>query len=783
MHRPSLFAPLVLALACAKPATPTRTPAPSPKAAPTKPATPAPAPALNAEQAYARAMPATVLVTTAWGHGTGVVVDPKGLVLTNYHVVAQGKDEDFGIAASVTFPEHHDDGSVSPGKRYSAKAIKIDDKRDLALLAVDAPGQTFAALDVSADDPQPGARVLAIGNAGVGLGWALKRCSVNAVGRLDEQVGAMLSAQRETLSDEQRQQAMAALAQAGADAGKQVQTDCNILPGDSGGPLVDERHGTVVGLNVAVRTAFSQFVSLGSLAFHVHVAELRDFLREIPSEPAAFVPDPWVAAGNQGALSDIDSDGEVDTLNYAGPCGDNLTCQVVLADLDQNSFRGKKTLPTPAELQSSRKFDAELALLKLARLPRRPSEFPMPVADTLAWIDRDDDGAFDTLVVHDGETNATRGYALGKGRPQRDTALDSVALATLGELYAKEKLRPAVARLTAVLSNGTADLTAPDKIFAVSAKLVDHSANGRPDTLHVETRLDKRVVFDLDEDALVKVRDGLARETQGAKGPRRTPMRPELALVRRLREGKVHGDVMIVIAATTRVLYDRDHDGAFDLVLEGSSLESGVALAAASIDAAGKLAPVPEHLGRRLLRPGLVEDKTRRATLTKVIAATFPGVPAASAKDDATSFPPALPTRALGLSQVGGEFGDHVVSVAEPDGVVVLLDLDKNAFKGKHHGKDPLQLVKDGKYDAELTLRFLPGIAYAYYDVDDDGRFEQVRLASPGDPKHVSIAFKLGKGAAVLDKSRVGKAMLDPEQFKGAAQQKLLTAITAKLFP
>ena len=124
-----------------------------------------------------------------------------------------------------------------------------------------------------------------------------------------------------------------------------------------------------------------------------------------------------------------------------------------------------------------------------------------------------------------------------------------------------------------------------------------------------------------------------------------------------------------------------------------------------------------------------------------------------------------------------------MVSVSEPDGVVVLLDLDKNAFKGKHAGKDALTLVRAGKYDAELTLRFLPGITYAYYDADDDGRFEQVLLASPTDPKRVAIAFKLGKGAATLDKSREGNALLDPTQFKGAAQRKLCGEIAAKLFP
>ena len=516
---------LAFVTACAKPATstpPTSEPSPPAQQGTANPANPV----LDAEEAYARAMPATVLVTTAWGHGTGVVVDPRGLVLTNYHVVAPGKDEDFGFSATVTFPAQHDDGSVSPGARYAAHAIKIDDKRDLALLAVQAPGKTFPALEISHDDPQPGTRVLAIGNAGVGLGWALKRCSVNAIGTLDEQVGAMLSAQREGISDEEREKAKAALVQLAADAGKQVQTDCNILPGDSGGPLVDEDHGRIVGLNVALRTAFAQFVPLGSLAFHIHAAELRDFLREIPDGPAALVPDPWVAAGGLGALSDLDADGEVDTLNYTGPCGDNLTCQVVFADLDESSFRGNKDLPSPSELQKTRAFDAELAVLKLARLPRKPSEFPMPVTDTLAWLDRDDDGSFDTLVVIDGETNATRGYKLGGPRPERDNSLDTVTFAKLGDLFTRTRLRPAVARVTAALVGGIADLGNAERIHALSAELVDSSGNGQPDTLRIGTRLDKRVLFDLDESRLVALRERMAHERV-----RRGPLPEEAALI------------------------------------------------------------------------------------------------------------------------------------------------------------------------------------------------------------------------------------------------------------
>jgi len=748
-------------------------------ATPTDVATRAPQKVLTADEAYAQAIPATVLVTTAWGHGTGVIVDPKGLVLTNYHVVATGKDEDFGITATVTIPTRHPDGSVTPGERFQAVALEVDEKRDLALLAIQGANRTFPALEVSAKDPQPGTRVFALGNAGVGLGWALKRCSINAIGTLDEQVSAIFQMQREEVSAEERARTEEAIRKAAKDAGRQIQTDCSILPGDSGGPLVDETSGHVVGLNVAIRTAFSQFASLGSLAFHIHGAELRDFLKDVPKTPQVFLPDPWVSAGSYGALVDFDQDGEIDSLTFQGSCGDNQTCQVAFADVDENSFRRKKTLPTPAEIQTSREFDAELAILKLGRMPRKPKQFPTPVSDTLAWIDGDDDGKFEKLLVVDGETGGTRGYSLGEGRPVRDKALDGVSFANLADQYAKASVKPEIGRFSAALLGGTVELSDPEKIKAVAARLADYTDDKKPDTLHIETRLDRRVLIDVEQKRLTDIRDVIARS-----GARRPPLRGRVSadpLLRRVREGKVKGDLLVVLGAPTRVYYDTNADGEFDLVLEGASIDSGIALGAAAIDGQGRLSPVPQHLGRRLLRPGLLNDAKRAATLEKVIGKALPTAPHANAKDDASSFPSPLPKNPLGATPVG--FGNSVLSVSDGDGVVILMDLDEDTFAGKNAKKDPLEVVKAGKFDAELAVRFGNGIAWAFYDGNDDGKFDAVFIAAGWDPKRIAIAYKLGKKTAEVDTSRAGGAMLDPKMFKGAKLQKRMAEVASKLFP
>lgn len=768
----STFAAVV---ACRPSAPPT--PPVEPKPAPKPIATPAPDKPLTPEEVFAKALDATVLVTTAWGHGTGVFVEPSGYVLTNYHVIAAGKDEDFGITATITVPKRNADGSVSPGDRFTAVAHAIDEKRDLALLKIVDPGREFATLRITSTDARPGTKVFALGNAGVGLGWALKRCSVNAIGTLDEQVSAIFAMQRTDMPAEERTRTEEAIRKTAADAGRQIQTDCNILPGDSGGPLVDESTGEVVGLNVAVRTALNQFVSLGSLAFHVHAVELRDFTKTLPTEAQTFLPDPWTAAGSFGQTSDSDLDGEIDTLGFAGPCGENLMCQVAFGDLDENSFRGKTEIPTATDLQTSRKFDAEIAVFRQARLPRKPQAFAMPVSDMLVYIDGDDNGTFDKLIVADGETGGTRGYVFAEGRATRESTLDGVALVDVGSLLAKEKLRGEATRFVAALTTGVVELADPQKMQATKASLEDNTKDGTPDTLRIETRLDRRVLIDVDQKQLAAI---VTRQAKvNARGPRAAAA-SNAALLRSLRGGKLHGDVLLVVGATTRVFYDTDGNGVMDLVLEGASLESGVALSAAAIDAQGRLSPATEHLGRLLLRPALVTDPKAAATLASIYENAFATAPRASVKDDASSFPPAMPTKAMGVSQVG-TFGDHVLSVFDGESIVILADLDKNALRGKKAKTTVAQLVASGKFDAEFALRFGNGVIWSYYDSNDDGRFDKVSIAGANDPKTVVKAYKLGKSGVERDPTREGGAMIDPKLAHGASAQKMLGEVAALL--
>jgi serine protease Do len=145
------------------------------------------------------------------GMGTGVILDSRGYILTNQHVV----DKVQGILV------HMSDGSNHP-----ARVIQQDEAMDLAMLKIDA-GHALPTIALgSSADLMVGEEVITIGNA---YGYE-NTVSVGIISALNRNV---------TLSDEQVYRNL-------------IQTDACINPGNSGGPLVNI-DGELIGINVAVR--------------------------------------------------------------------------------------------------------------------------------------------------------------------------------------------------------------------------------------------------------------------------------------------------------------------------------------------------------------------------------------------------------------------------------------------------------------------------------------------------------------------------------------------------
>src|ERR1700690_3440305 len=156
------------------------------------------------------------------GAGSGFVIDPAGHILTNYHVIENAR------TIEVTLGDQ---------TRYKATYIGADQRNDIALIKIEAPGKKLAALPLGdSRNLQVGQRVLAIGNP-FGFQSTLTTGVVSALGRTVQ------------TSDT-------------AFIDEAIQTDAAINRGNSGGPLMNS-HGEVIGINSAIYTPSGTTAGIG----------------------------------------------------------------------------------------------------------------------------------------------------------------------------------------------------------------------------------------------------------------------------------------------------------------------------------------------------------------------------------------------------------------------------------------------------------------------------------------------------------------------------------------
>src|SRR3984957_13090268 len=151
--------------------------------------------------------------------GSGVIVDKKGFILTNHHLIDQ--------ATNIQVTLNND------SKRYTAKVIGADQETDLAVLKIEPDGDLPVAKMGNSDGANAGDWVLVFGSPFV----------------LQSTVTAGIVSARDR-----------------SNLGKQfqhfIQTDAAINPGNSGGPLVNMA-GEVIGLNTAIYTGSRGFEGVG----------------------------------------------------------------------------------------------------------------------------------------------------------------------------------------------------------------------------------------------------------------------------------------------------------------------------------------------------------------------------------------------------------------------------------------------------------------------------------------------------------------------------------------
>jgi S1-C subfamily serine protease len=182
----------------------------------------------------AKVKPGLVLINTTLQYdseiaaGTGMVINPDGLVLTNNHVI----EDSTKITATV----------AATGKTYTATVVGYDKTGDVALIQLqDASGLTTVPIGNSSA-VRDGEQVVALGNA---EGQGSITATPGHVTALDQTI---------TASDEGGSTVSETL-------NGMIQTSADIVPGDSGGPLADP--AGVIGMDTAGNDANDQQASAG----------------------------------------------------------------------------------------------------------------------------------------------------------------------------------------------------------------------------------------------------------------------------------------------------------------------------------------------------------------------------------------------------------------------------------------------------------------------------------------------------------------------------------------
>ena len=152
------------------------------------------------------------------GQGSGFVLDGKGYIATNAHVVTS----ESGKRAEQVYVEFSD------GNRVSARVVGVDPNADVALLKVEPDGLSLTPLPLGeSHNIEVGEPVAAIGSP-FGERQSL---SIGVISALDRNISSLTRFK----------------------IGDAIQTDAAINPGNSGGPLLDG-HGRVLGINAQIKT-------------------------------------------------------------------------------------------------------------------------------------------------------------------------------------------------------------------------------------------------------------------------------------------------------------------------------------------------------------------------------------------------------------------------------------------------------------------------------------------------------------------------------------------------
>jgi putative serine protease PepD len=161
------------------------------------------------------------------GTGSGVILDDKGNIATNHHVIEPSLGQNGG-GLEVTLADN---------TKYDAKVVGTDISNDLAVIRIDAPKDKLSWIPIGkSSDLVVGQKVLAIGNP-FGLERTMTTGIISALGR-------SIQAENRRIIE------------------NIIQTDAAINPGNSGGPLLNSQ-GEIIGINAQIASPTDASAGIG----------------------------------------------------------------------------------------------------------------------------------------------------------------------------------------------------------------------------------------------------------------------------------------------------------------------------------------------------------------------------------------------------------------------------------------------------------------------------------------------------------------------------------------
>ena len=190
--------------------------------------------------------------------GSGVIVRPEGVVVTNNHVI-QGMQQ-----IRVTLNDR---------REFNARVVLADERSDIAVLQLEGVEERLPVLRIDdREEQQIGDLVLAIGNP-FGVGQTVTNGIISALNRTETGI---------------------------SDSGSFIQTDAAINPGNSGGALVD-MDGDLIGINTAI---FSRSGSSSGVGFAVPANMVRRVVDSAVGGATAVVR-PWLGVKGETVSAEI----------------------------------------------------------------------------------------------------------------------------------------------------------------------------------------------------------------------------------------------------------------------------------------------------------------------------------------------------------------------------------------------------------------------------------------------------------------------------------------------